>query len=425
MWQFAKAVEGMGAACRALDIPITGGNVSLYNETDGRAVLPTPVLGVVGLIEDAATRGAARRSSGAGDVVVLLGESRRRARRQRVSEGRCTAWCGACRPRSTSSARPRCSGCWSTAPRSGLIRVGARLRRGRPRRDAGRVLLRRGTPGVDVDLPAVDAGGWRLATSRRCSASRPPGPSSRWRRTRARGARRWLAKAGVPAAVIGRVGGGRVRLSIGGRRVIDEAVDDRRADLGWRDRVAVRADGCVRPYTETDRGRMFDKFREECGVFGIFGHPEAANLTYLGLYALQHRGQESAGIAVVRRHAHPRLARRWATSTRRSTTTTLAGLPGTAPSGTCATRRPARAAWPTRSRSSSTARTGSSRSATTATSINAGELRDALVRDGAIFQTSTDTEVVVHLFARSQGRQRRGGDHRRDRRRCAAPSRSC
>src|SRR6187551_1475766 len=40
-----------------------------------------------------------------------------------------------------------------------------------------------------------------------------------------------------------------------------------------------------------------DKFREECGVFGIFGHPESANLAYLGLYALQHRGQESAGIA--------------------------------------------------------------------------------------------------------------------------------
>src|SRR5581483_9675092 len=45
------------------------------------------------------------------------------------------------------------------------------------------------------------------------------------------------------------------------------------------------------------REPMVDKFKDECGVFGIFGHPEAANLTYLGLYALQHRGQESAGIA--------------------------------------------------------------------------------------------------------------------------------
>ena len=41
---------------------------------------------------------------------------------------------------------------------------------------------------------------------------------------------------------------------------------------------------------------MSDKLKDECGVFGVFGHPEAANLTYLGLYALQHRGQEGAGI---------------------------------------------------------------------------------------------------------------------------------
>jgi phosphoribosylformylglycinamidine synthase len=74
MWQFGRAVEGMGAACRALNIPITGGNVSLYNETDGRGVLPTPVIGVVGLIEDADTVvGRAFRS--AGDVIVLLGDS--------------------------------------------------------------------------------------------------------------------------------------------------------------------------------------------------------------------------------------------------------------------------------------------------------------------------------------------------------------
>ena len=53
MWQFVQAVDGIAEGCRALGIPITGGNVSLYNETDGRAIYPTPVLGVVGLIEDA------------------------------------------------------------------------------------------------------------------------------------------------------------------------------------------------------------------------------------------------------------------------------------------------------------------------------------------------------------------------------------
>ena len=53
MWQFAEAVAGLGEACRALEIPVTGGNVSLYNETDGRAILPTPVIGVVGLLQDA------------------------------------------------------------------------------------------------------------------------------------------------------------------------------------------------------------------------------------------------------------------------------------------------------------------------------------------------------------------------------------
>ena len=75
MWQFVRAIEGMGAACRALDVPITGGNVSLYNETDGRAVLPTPVIGVVGLIDDA-ERIARRTFQTADDAVVLLGESR-------------------------------------------------------------------------------------------------------------------------------------------------------------------------------------------------------------------------------------------------------------------------------------------------------------------------------------------------------------
>jgi phosphoribosylformylglycinamidine synthase subunit PurL len=75
MWQFAKAVEGIGAACRALDVPITGGNVSLYNETDGKAIYPTPTIGVVGLLEHA-DRVVGRTFKESGDAIVLLGEGR-------------------------------------------------------------------------------------------------------------------------------------------------------------------------------------------------------------------------------------------------------------------------------------------------------------------------------------------------------------
>jgi phosphoribosylformylglycinamidine synthase len=73
MWQFVEAVEGLAEACRALEIPITGGNVSLYNETDGRPIYPTPIIGVVGLIDDA-SRALARTFRRAADDIVLLGE---------------------------------------------------------------------------------------------------------------------------------------------------------------------------------------------------------------------------------------------------------------------------------------------------------------------------------------------------------------
>jgi phosphoribosylformylglycinamidine synthase len=73
MWQFGQAVQGLGEACRALDVPITGGNVSLYNETDGNAIYPTPTIGIVGVLEHV-ERVLTRRFARSGDVVVLLGE---------------------------------------------------------------------------------------------------------------------------------------------------------------------------------------------------------------------------------------------------------------------------------------------------------------------------------------------------------------
>ncbi len=74
MGQLVLAIRGMGEACRALGVPITGGNVSLYNETDGRAIYPTPTIGVVGLIEDA-SKALASSFRREGDTVFLLGST--------------------------------------------------------------------------------------------------------------------------------------------------------------------------------------------------------------------------------------------------------------------------------------------------------------------------------------------------------------
>jgi len=75
MGQLVAAIAGLGEACRALGVPITGGNVSLYNETEGQGIYPTPVLGVVGLLEDA-DKALTSWFKREGDAVFLLGDTR-------------------------------------------------------------------------------------------------------------------------------------------------------------------------------------------------------------------------------------------------------------------------------------------------------------------------------------------------------------
>ena len=72
LWQFAEAIDGIAEACRALEVPVVGGNVSFYNETSGQAILPTPIVGVVGVLEDAG-RLATQWFKGAGQRIALLG----------------------------------------------------------------------------------------------------------------------------------------------------------------------------------------------------------------------------------------------------------------------------------------------------------------------------------------------------------------
>ena len=146
---------------------------------------------------------------------------------------------------------------------------------------------------------------------------------------------------------------------------------------------------------------MFDKFREECGVFGIFGHPEASNLTYLGLYALQHRGQESAGIAASD-GTQIRHVKAMGYVNEAFNSENLARLPGTLAIGhvrysTAGESRVANA-QPIVIDSMH----GQLAIAHNGNLINAGELKDLLVGHGSIFQTDSDTEVVVHLFARAR-----------------------
>ena len=146
---------------------------------------------------------------------------------------------------------------------------------------------------------------------------------------------------------------------------------------------------------------MFDKFKDECGVFGIFGHPEAANMTYLGLYALQHRGQESAGISASDGHL-VRLARAMGYVADVFDSQTLSDLPGSLAIGHVRYSTAGESRVANAQPFLIDCAHGQMAICHNGNLVNATELKDELVRQGSIFQSTTDTEVVLHLYARSR-----------------------
>jgi amidophosphoribosyltransferase len=146
---------------------------------------------------------------------------------------------------------------------------------------------------------------------------------------------------------------------------------------------------------------MFDKFREACGIFGIFGHPEAANLSYLGLYALQHRGQESAGIAASDGEK-VRLSRAMGYVADAFSGETLKTLPGTIAMGHVRYSTAGDSGLTNAQPILIDCAHGQIGICHNGNLVNARELRDELVDRGSIFQTNSDTEVVLHLYARSK-----------------------
>jgi amidophosphoribosyltransferase len=152
---------------------------------------------------------------------------------------------------------------------------------------------------------------------------------------------------------------------------------------------------------------MYDKFHDECGVFAIYGHPEASKLGYLGLHALQHRGQESAGITSSdgqRIYTHKAMGN----VADIFTPAALKELPGSHAIGHTRYSTAGDTALLNAQPFSVSCNKGRIAIAHNGNITNAAELRLALERRGAIFQANSDTEVVLHLVAHSEERTMAG-----------------
>jgi phosphoribosylformylglycinamidine synthase len=241
MWQLVEAIEGIAAACRALDVPITGGNVSLYNETNGEAIYPTPVLGVVGVIDDAA-RVVARAFKGEGDAIVLLGEgfgelggSEYLKVLHKTVKGQ--------PPVLDLERERRLIALLSRAAAKGLLRSAHDCSDGGLAVTLAECAFETGGRGFDVDAPALreHAAVPRLSGSRSALAATLFGESASRvvvsvRPSDSAALLEMAADAGVPAQPIGRTGGTRMVIRSGGTVAVDMAVGD--AEQIWASAIA-------------------------------------------------------------------------------------------------------------------------------------------------------------------------------------------
>jgi phosphoribosylformylglycinamidine synthase len=200
MGQFVGCVRGIGEACRALGMPIVSGNVSLYNETDGRAIPPTPTIGGVGLLDDLGAM--LTMAPRAGDALILIGETRGHLGQSALlweiwgrAEGDA--------PPVDLEAEARAGGLVRALARDRLVRAAHDLSDGGLAVAAAEMALA-GDCGVRIDAdPALPAAAWFFGEdqARYLLACADPAP-----------ALAAAARAGVPARVAGEAGGDAVRL---------------------------------------------------------------------------------------------------------------------------------------------------------------------------------------------------------------------
>ena len=271
----------MSEACRTLGVPVISGNVSFYNETEGHSIHPTPTIGTV------RRDSQARQHAGGGLVRAPATDSPARRGSRRSSVARHTCGC--------------CSGSSRAVPPA----VDSR-RRSAARRSPAGPDLRRSDLRTAHDLAE---GGLAVAMAEACFA---------------RGLGADIRVALSPVALFSETQGrALVACSASAADEVLEAAED--AGVAARDMAGEVVRRSLCEFTPT--ARLVEANVEElrqiwktalphgpgaltmCGIFGIERNDDAANLAYLGLYALQHRGQESAGIVGLGRRPDARRAR--------------------------------------------------------------------------------------------------------------------
>jgi amidophosphoribosyltransferase len=145
-----------------------------------------------------------------------------------------------------------------------------------------------------------------------------------------------------------------------------------------------------------------DRLREECGVFGIFGHPEAAAITALGLHALQHRGQEAAGIVAFNGRRFNSERRLGLVGDHFSSRSTIDHLPGSAAIGHVRYSTTGETILRNVQPLFAELDTGGFAVAHNGNLTNGLHLRRHLIKEGSIYQSTSDTEVILHLVATSR-----------------------
>ncbi len=219
-WQMEKAVDGMAEACRFLDTPVIGGNVSLYNENTRGAIYPTPVVGMVGLVHDV-DHITTQEFKAEGDVIFLLGETKAEIGGSEfqyavhgVTEGR--------PPEMDLATEKKLQQTVLGAIRDGLVASAHDLSEGGLAAALAEAGFGRGL-GADVTFETNLRPDLALFSESQSRILLTAGAE------KAEGLAAFLKAAGVPVQRLGTVGGDRLKVSVGGHVAIDAAVADLRA----------------------------------------------------------------------------------------------------------------------------------------------------------------------------------------------------